>query len=232
MSKNKSIKFVITDIESLKIIKPTTIQGEGVVLNQNREISISLTNCHFFFPILSSLEIMTPSDYQSLAMRTKQTKFSNEELMINAALGLAGESTECVMADNKDLEKELGDLEWYIVLMGEACNISFNEIYTKSLQFKSDFIDKNNERLIITALITKSGEICDCIKKIHFQGHKPNEAEIKIKLLTLQSFINLLCLKKNIDIQDVWKTNIKKLVERYPDGFSPKSSEERKDEQI
>lgn len=121
--------------------------------------------------------------------------------------------------------------------MGEACNINFNEIYMKSLRIKqmgqqTNCTDKSNEELLIIALITISGEICDYIKKIHFQGHKLDESEIKIKLLTLQSLINLLCLEKNIDIQDVWKTNIKKLVERYPDGFSTKSSEERKDDRI
>lgn len=109
MSDNKSTKFVISSaIKSLEILKPTgVLKGEGIILDTNREFSASMNNCHFYFPILSHFGIITPSDYQSLAMRTKQTKFSNEELMINAALGLAGESAECVMAtENKDLEKK------------------------------------------------------------------------------------------------------------------------------
>lgn len=68
---------------------------------------------------------MTGNEYQKLAMRTSRKELPWEDLLLNGALGLAGESGEVcdiikkVIFQNHALEslhiaKELGDVLWYI----------------------------------------------------------------------------------------------------------------------
>lgn len=78
-------------------------------------------------------------EYKSDAMKTLNKEIPKSELMINAALGLAGESGE--VADiikkalyqshgiNKDeIKKELGDILWYIAEMCEAFDFDMDEV--------------------------------------------------------------------------------------------------------
>lgn len=71
---------------------------------------------------------MTINEYQTAAMRTAQTdKFSANDLLLNSALGLCGESGEVADMIKKfrfqghtlrrdHLAKELGDVAWYIAV--------------------------------------------------------------------------------------------------------------------
>lgn len=71
---------------------------------------------------------MTINEYQKAALRTAQTdKFMREDLLLNAALGLCGESGEVADIAKKNLfqgheldkehaSKELGDVAWYLAL--------------------------------------------------------------------------------------------------------------------
>ena len=71
---------------------------------------------------------MTINEYQAAALRTAQTdKFLASDLLINAALGLCGESGEVADLVKKhrfqghDLDfdhvaKELGDISWYLAV--------------------------------------------------------------------------------------------------------------------
>ena len=71
---------------------------------------------------------MTINEYQAAALRTAQTdKLTASELLLNAALGLCGESGEvadlvkkhCFQGHGLDFEhiaKELGDIAWYLAV--------------------------------------------------------------------------------------------------------------------
>ena len=71
---------------------------------------------------------MTINEYQTAALRTAQTgKFTANELLLNSALGLCGESGEVADLVKKhrfqghDLDidhvaKELGDISWYLAV--------------------------------------------------------------------------------------------------------------------
>ena len=71
---------------------------------------------------------MTINEYQTAALRTAQTdKLTARELLLNAALGLCGESGEVAdllkkyhfQGHNLDLDhvaKELGDIAWYLAV--------------------------------------------------------------------------------------------------------------------
>lgn len=83
---------------------------------------------------------MTINEYQTAALRTAQTdKFSAGDLLLNAALGLCGESGEVADLVKKhrfqghdiDLEhvaKELGDIAWYLAVGAYAIGYDLETI--------------------------------------------------------------------------------------------------------
>ena len=83
---------------------------------------------------------MTPTDYVIHAMRTaSKDKFTAEERLLNAALGLGGESGEFIdhikkcnfqghELDEDYLIKELGDILWYVALAADALDVPLEYI--------------------------------------------------------------------------------------------------------
>lgn len=82
---------------------------------------------------------MTPNEYQKLAMRTAPKGYSPHEYLMNAALGLAGESGEFADIVKKrtfqghpfsgeHLKKELGDILWYVAMGCEALGTSIETV--------------------------------------------------------------------------------------------------------
>ena len=83
---------------------------------------------------------MTINEYQTAALRTAQTdKFSASDLLLNAALGLCGESGEVADLVKKhrfqghdlDIEhiaKELGDIAWYLAVGAYSIGYNLEEI--------------------------------------------------------------------------------------------------------
>lgn len=70
---------------------------------------------------------------------TKTLAFNNDKKIINAALGLAGETGELVDVlkkayfqghelDRDEIIKETGDVFWYLNLLCQALNITFDEV--------------------------------------------------------------------------------------------------------
>lgn len=88
---------------------------------------------------------MTVNEYEKLAMRTGQTDRRGSEKLLNACLGLAGESGEvcdivkkymyqCHNVDVDDLVNELGDVLWYIVLACDTIGISLEDVMKKNIE--------------------------------------------------------------------------------------------------
>lgn len=91
-----------------------------------------------------SAEYVTPDWYQAQAMRTAG-EFSQDEYLINAALGLNGESGEVAdiikkyrfqghELDTAKLIKELGDMQWYIALAASALGVSLGEVMMRNIE--------------------------------------------------------------------------------------------------
>lgn len=89
-------------------------------------------------------ECITPRWYQAQAMRTAG-EFSHEDYLLNAALGLCGESGEVAdlikkyrfqghELDTAKLIKELGDVQWYIALAASALGVSLSEIMMRNIE--------------------------------------------------------------------------------------------------
>lgn len=101
---------------------------------------------------------MTPNEYQELAMRTNDgysmnrlssnvmsaTFYETAELL-NGVLGLTGEAGEVSDIvkkgifydkgiDKEYLEKELGDVMWYIALICHTCGFSLDEVMKMNIE--------------------------------------------------------------------------------------------------
>ena len=81
---------------------------------------------------------MRANDYQKAALRTAST-LEPKDLVLNGALGLAGESGEVAdhikkhlfqghELDKENLAKELGDICWYIAIMAEGLGYNLETI--------------------------------------------------------------------------------------------------------
>lgn len=85
------------------------------------------------------------NEYQEKALRTMAKYNTKQEQIMNAALGLAGESGEVCdlikkaqFKDDKtpditELKKEIGDILWYIAEMCDAYGFTMEEVATLNL---------------------------------------------------------------------------------------------------
>lgn len=88
---------------------------------------------------------MEINEYQKLAMRTLNPKIEKKELILNASMGLCGESGEVIDLvkkhlfqghdlDEEVLIKELGDVAWYLAEAATALNVDLSEILEKNIK--------------------------------------------------------------------------------------------------
>lgn len=83
--------------------------------------------------------------YQKLAMRTLNPALSQKDVLINSVMGLCGESGEAIdivkkwlaqghPLDKAHLEKELGDIAWYLAEAATALDIPLEQIFEGNIQ--------------------------------------------------------------------------------------------------
>ena len=89
---------------------------------------------------------MTINEYQTAALRTAQTEqLTANELLLNSALGLCGESGEVADIVKKfrfqghdiDIEhiaKELGDVAWYLAVGAYAIGFDLESIFRMNIE--------------------------------------------------------------------------------------------------
>jgi len=87
---------------------------------------------------------LTISDYQRRAMSTLNRAIPREELLLNALMGLCGESGEAIdilkkhrfqghPLEEEKIVKELGDVAWYLAEAAEALGVPLEEIFQKNI---------------------------------------------------------------------------------------------------
>lgn len=88
---------------------------------------------------------MDVDKYQELAMRTLNPEIDKKELILNASMGLCGESGEVIDLvkkhlfqghdlDDEKIIKELGDVAWYLAEAATALNVNLSEILEKNIK--------------------------------------------------------------------------------------------------
>jgi NTP pyrophosphatase (non-canonical NTP hydrolase) len=88
---------------------------------------------------------MDIKDYQRDARRTMPISLNPNEKLSMLGLGIAGEAGEVVeiikkdvyhghLLDKKEVEKELGDVMWYIANLATELNLSMENILEKNIE--------------------------------------------------------------------------------------------------
>ena len=83
---------------------------------------------------------MTGKEYQHLAMTTLNPQLSKKDVLINAVMGLCGESGEAIdivkkhlhqghELDKEKLVKELGDIAWYLAEAAYALDVDLDAVF-------------------------------------------------------------------------------------------------------
>ena len=83
---------------------------------------------------------MTGKEYQSLALCTLNPALSKQDVLINAVMGLCGESGEAIdivkkhlhqghELDREKLIKELGDIAWYLAEAAHALDTDLDAVF-------------------------------------------------------------------------------------------------------
>jgi len=88
---------------------------------------------------------MTVNEYQNLAMTTLNRELSQKDILINAVMGLCGESGEAIDIvkkhlfqghglDKEKLAKELGDIAWYLAEAATALDMDLEDIFDANIE--------------------------------------------------------------------------------------------------
>ena len=88
---------------------------------------------------------MTPNEYQKLAMTTLNPQLAQKDVLINAVMGLCGESGEAIdivkkylhqghELDREKLIKDLGDIAWYLAEAATALNIDLETVLERNIE--------------------------------------------------------------------------------------------------
>ena len=77
-------------------------------------------------------------------------------------------------------------------------------------------------------LTGEAGEFADLVKKIEFQGHKPDLEHLAKELGDICWYLALAASSLAIPLEEIFELNMYKVKKRYPDGFEASKSEHRK----
>lgn len=81
-------------------------------------------------------------------------------------------------------------------------------------------------------LVCEAGEVGDIIKKHIYHQHDLDKEKIISELGDVMWYLNNICNVLDISIEEVAKSNIEKLIRRYPNGFSKNDSINRDNKEI
>lgn len=108
----------------------------------------------------------------------------------------------------------------------------YQELAARTLIDKPDFEISNADIMLVwnaIGLAGEAGEVCEHIKKGVFHQHGISHSVLKKELGDVLWYVAALCTKLGFDMEEVMEANIKKLKERYPDGYSSADSKRRTD---
>lgn len=105
--------------------------------------------------------------------------------------------------------------------------IEYQELAARTMNFELN----TDERLSMLSmgLSGEAGEVTDYLKKVVYHGHTYSGETLCKELGDVMWYLSNLAYINGIDLETVMEENIKKLKERYPDGFSVEDSVERRD---
>ncbi|WP_026486821.1 nucleoside triphosphate pyrophosphohydrolase family protein [Caldanaerobius polysaccharolyticus] len=109
--------------------------------------------------------------------------------------------------------------------------MTLNDYQVMAMRTKPEY--KDFEEQIDNAclgLVGEVGEVVDVVKKWLYQGHQLDRRKVGEELGDILWYIALMADALGITMNDIGQQNIKKLLERYPNGFETNRSVHRKED--
>lgn len=169
---------------------------------------------------------------ESVTFRMRMDK-PPEIMNLTWALGLVGETGEVVdlikkhighshPLDRAKLVKELGDVEWYMEAIRQACKID------RQSNIIGYVINSNNTEIDICReagyLASATSSVVEYLVSLHSSDYSLEEM-----LYSVDCRLRAIYIRFAISREEALEANIKKLTERYPNGFNTADSINRKD---
>lgn len=152
---------------------------------------------------------------------TQSVKFQIATRLLHAAMGLVTETQEIeTYKDKVNLIEEIGDCFWYLsILEAVYPEIKIQAGFTSFKKLTN--IDMDREVAECPPLIgmrEAAANLLDKIGKRHiFYGKSLNGRDIVELVRDYVISLWHLCRIHNLQLEDIWEANIKKLEKRYPD---------------
>ena len=113
--------------------------------------------------------------------------------------------------------------------------MNFNEYQELCSRTAREFEEKDRLKWTLVSalgLCGEAGEVGDYLKKVYGHDHPLDDEKLKKEIGDCLWYVADLCTKHNYSMEEVAQLNISKLAKRYPDGFDPKKSLNRKPEDV
>lgn len=194
---------------------------------------------------------MTPQEYQTACMRTASpvSRATNDNLRMQGAMGLCGETAELLEAISSGMEdersawsgrivNELGDVLWYAATTAQSIDSDFADLFFDGVYWKAvkepltplGFTNlKSRMEVHATYMMRAAGQLIDSVKKETFQGHPADYGTTALVISIILGHASILAGHLRLSLEDVAEANIEKLRARYPEGFEAIRSTDRKE---
>jgi NTP pyrophosphatase (non-canonical NTP hydrolase) len=156
-------------------------------------------------------------------MRTAKVFGTQADNLNHAALGIASEIFELVVAINRDDEpnvrEEAGDVLWYVALACDTLGIQFADLAEMS---KADDPD---------LFVASAASFVSDVKRVWVYGKDIGPLAIRMEealLRIIRGIVDIIA-EGGQALEDVLTANIAKLQARYPDKYSDYHAEARAD---
>ena len=110
----------------------------------------------------------------------------------------------------------------------KRCEMTPNEYQTEAMRTASGM---HGDMFVngVMGLCGESGECIDLVKKSMFQGHELDKEHLAKELGDVAWYLAITAKAIGYDLETILQMNVKKLRDRYPDGFDSEKSKHRKD---
>lgn len=170
---------------------------------------------------------MNLKEYQPLALRTAKMYPTQAQNLTHAALGLASEFLEGLVADDAShFKEEIGDYCWYLPLACHALNTTLDRVAPYgTLQAPPSTSTRDLG-------IKSTGDFISMVKRVVIY-EKPLTPEMMQQAMHdirgMLMYASSTCIKFGFSLNEALDSNIAKLRIRFPDAYSNKAAEGRAD---
>lgn len=107
--------------------------------------------------------------------------------------------------------------------------MQFGEYQYEQYRTRPDEVDIDQVNLSIWGMMGELGEVVEHLKKYQYHDHDLDVEKIKEEMGDILWYFSNLATTFNLKLEDIAQFNVNKLKVRYPDGFDPDRSKNRKE---